>query len=292
MSYTDQDIDRWRRAGHTEAVIVNWLRNERLAKKQMRDAAAGMLAAYNRLRGAAPGTGIDATPDVVEHPSACPPCQVCHGLGYVEAAGQVKACTACGAADAIAARRAASLAKYSSASGRAKTQSFGSFTRSLHTEHAFVAAREFAANPRGWLVMYGTPGTGKSHLCAAIANSLIAQAKPVIFVTMPQLASSLKRLFNPEVAEAEAETYDQRKDVYARTPTLIIDDIGAGTWTDYDARILFDILDPRYTNELPTVLVSNLDLTSADLFDPRLVDRWTHKQFSTVLHLQARSFRQ
>jgi len=37
-------------------------------------------------------------------------------------------------------------------------------------DRAFELARQYAETPRGWLIITGTYGSGKTHLAAAIAN--------------------------------------------------------------------------------------------------------------------------
>ncbi|MDD5038815.1 MAG: DNA replication protein DnaC, partial [Dehalococcoidales bacterium] len=44
---------------------------------------------------------------------------------------------------------------------------------------ACQAARAFADDPKGWLVLAGPSGCGKTHLAAAIANHCIANNHPV-----------------------------------------------------------------------------------------------------------------
>jgi chromosomal replication initiation ATPase DnaA len=51
-------------------------------------------------------------------------------------------------------------------------------------ENVFRAAQEFAENPRGWLVMTGTYGCGKTHLAAAIGNYRKGMGDDPIFVVV------------------------------------------------------------------------------------------------------------
>lgn len=301
---TDADIARWQREGHPEALIANWIRNEQRAQREV----AQMFSQFNRRRNCAPGTPEDAEPTVIEgtataimdRPSAAddggPECANCGNMRHVWNAEHVLIpCPSC-RGETVDQWRAAGVEKYSSRSEKAKRQTFANFKRDGHpaagvphptVAQAFDAARAFAINPSGWLVLHGMPGTGKSHLCAAIANAL-AQA---VFVTMPALSSSLKSLFDKRVAQEEGETYEERKHVYQTTPILLIDDIGAGTFSEWDGRLLYDILQPRYENQRPTVLVSNLDMTDVDIFDPRLVDRWSERGFSVMVQITAPSAR-
>ena len=43
---------------------------------------------------------------------------------------------------------------------------------------ATEAAKEFAGDPAGWLVLEGSAGSGKTHLAASIVNALIDRGSP------------------------------------------------------------------------------------------------------------------
>ena len=68
----------------------------------------------------------------------------------------------------------------------------------LNLRLAFEAAREFAREPRGWLVLQGTYGCGKTHLAGAIANEVVARGEPVLFVVVPDLLDHLRATFGPQ----------------------------------------------------------------------------------------------
>ena len=55
---------------------------------------------------------------------------------------------------------------------------------------ACLAAAEFAHDPRGWLVLVGPNGSGKTHLAAAIANHCIRSEQVVFFIHVPRPAGS------------------------------------------------------------------------------------------------------
>src|SRR6266542_4441226 len=45
---------------------------------------------------------------------------------------------------------------------------------------AFERSRIFAENPKQWMLLTGTYGSGKTHLAAAIANHCLANGQPVL----------------------------------------------------------------------------------------------------------------
>src|SRR5512136_2138952 len=73
-------------------------------------------------------------------------------------------------------------------------------------EKALKAAVDFAKKPRGWLVLAGSYGCGKTHLAAAIANALSDQGSPPLFIMVPDLLDHLRATFRP----SSAVTYDRR----------------------------------------------------------------------------------
>src|SRR5512140_3410305 len=64
-------------------------------------------------------------------------------------------------------------------------------------EKAVKASLAFAARPRGWLVLTGPYGSGKTHLAAAIANSLADKGNPPLFIMVADLLDHLRAPSRP-----------------------------------------------------------------------------------------------
>jgi DNA replication protein DnaC len=58
---------------------------------------------------------------------------------------------------------------------------------------AFHIAQDYAKRPQGMIVFTGDYGSGKTHLAAAIANSLTKNGHAVLFVVVPDLLDHLRR---------------------------------------------------------------------------------------------------
>ncbi|HMN60761.1 MAG TPA: ATP-binding protein, partial [Anaerolinea sp.] len=84
-------------------------------------------------------------------------------------------------------------------------------------ERAFGLAQEFAEKPRGWLVLSGTYGCGKTHLAAAIGNYQASQGQPPLFVVVPDLLDHLRSTFDP----AAGVGYDERFEQVRTAPILV-----------------------------------------------------------------------
>jgi DNA replication protein DnaC len=142
---------------------------------------------------------------------------------------------------------------------------------------AYETARAFSEKPRGWLVLLGGYGCGKTHLAAAIANELVARGQPALFVVVPDLLDHLRATYSPH----SSATYDERFDRVRNAPLLILDDLGTQSSTEWAQEKLFQIFNHRYNARLATVVTSNQELEAIDirirsrLDDPKLVRiRW------------------
>lgn len=140
---------------------------------------------------------------------------------------------------------------------------------------AVAAARRFAENPNGWLLLVGAPGCGKTHLAAAVANARLAAGQPVLFVVVPDLLDHLRAAFGPS---SEA-SYDEMFETVRSHPLLILDDLGTQSATPWAQEKLFQLLNARYNLRLPTVLTTNRTL---DELDERLRVRLTDPDLAQV----------
>ncbi|MCK5433783.1 MAG: ATP-binding protein, partial [Dehalococcoidales bacterium] len=137
---------------------------------------------------------------------------------------------------------------------------------------AYEAAKAFATEPKGWLVLTGPSGCGKTHLAAAIANHCIANNYPVFYITTPDLLDHLRSTFSP----SSEMPYDKFFEQVRSAPLLILDDLGAQSGTPWAKEKLDQLLTSRFNSELPTVIVTIKPVEQMDerlrtrLTDPRL----------------------
>lgn len=136
-----------------------------------------------------------------------------------------------------------------------------SFAEDFWTKHA----------PAGnFLVLAGEPGTGKSHLAIAIANEVMKRGTAMYI----DAASIIRRVRSTWSRDAKQTEDDVLRMFGEELDLLIIDEIGLQRNTDDEGIILFDILNRRYGNLRPTILLTNLGAERlAETLGVRLMDR-------------------
>jgi DNA replication protein DnaC len=106
----------------------------------------------------------------------------------------------------------------------------------------------------GGLILQGQPGTGKTHLACAIANQVITNGASARFTTVMQLVRAIRATWKRDSELTEDAVLQSIIDY----DLLIIDEIGVQYETESEKLILFDVLNGRYENEKPTILLTNL----------------------------------
>ena len=145
----------------------------------------------------------------------------------------------------------------------------GSYTQNVLSSlrQAKAAAQSYAREPAGWIIFAGAVGCGKTHLAVAICNERLEQfGHQVIFVTAPDLLDFLRMTFDPR---GEA-TYDDYFERIRNVSLLLLDDLGVENPSAWAKEKLFQLLNYRHVNKLPTVITTNKSL---DEFDPWLTSR-------------------
>ncbi len=133
----------------------------------------------------------------------------------------------------------------------------------------YEAAKAFATEAKGWLILVGPSGCGKTHLAAAIANERVSQGQPAFFISTPDLLDRLRSAFNT----SSEIPYDEFFDQVRNAPLLVLDDLGAQTSTPWVKEKLDQLLNYRFNSELPTVIVAIIPIEQLeDRIRTRLTD--------------------
>lgn len=144
-------------------------------------------------------------------------------------------------------------------------------SRALSVAGDFVANWSDVCKKGRWLVFSGSPGTGKSHLAIAILQALMP-AHVGRYMTCMELIQTIRATWRKDSEQAETELLDG----FGSLPLLVIDEVGVQYGTDSEQNHLFDVLDRRYRNMMPTILLTNQNKDGFRQFvGDRVYDRMT-----------------
>lgn len=144
-------------------------------------------------------------------------------------------------------------------------------------KYALTVARDYLENfdahaKRGeGLIFSGLPGTGKSHVAGAILQGLLPK-RVGLYTTCMGIIRSVRGTWRKDSERSESEVLATLNTV----PLLVVDEIGVQYGTDGEQTILFDVLDGRYRNMKPSILLTNQDRAGLKQFiGERAYDRLT-----------------
>ncbi len=116
---------------------------------------------------------------------------------------------------------------------------------------AYDLAQAFVARPQGVLALYGSYGTGKTHLLAAIANAVSATGRTCRFASTTLLFGAIQERIGQKA---------DYLDLYRRAisaPLLLLDDLDKLKPSEFREETLYTILNGRTVANLPLAITSN-----------------------------------
>ena len=158
--------------------------------------------------------------------------------------------------------RVQDLQKNSGLAARELGRTFDNFVETVDNSKALKTARRYVERivdgtikdiDKKSLFLYGSYGTGKTYLAAAVANAAMQGEKPVVYTRFGELCRDVKRAYDKSAKEGEGDIL--RK--YKKCRLLVLDDLGKESFTDWSLSLLFELIDSRYRDMLPTVITSN-----------------------------------
>lgn len=143
---------------------------------------------------------------------------------------------------------------------RFRDRTFDNFVADTDAKrNALRVAKEFADNfsqhfRDGTTVVFsGKPGTGKSHLAIAAGMSAMSTGT-VLYVNALDLVRMVRDTWRRDSEMTEGAVLNELSTV----SLLVIDEIGVQYGTEGEQVILFDVLNRRYRDLMPTILLTNL----------------------------------
>ncbi len=103
------------------------------------------------------------------------------------------------------------------------------------------------------IYLYGKAGVYKTHLMLALVNRLEERRIPTLFIRTDAIFRNFKGYLNRK------EPIDPIIETYGSVQVLAIDEFAQESATEFTIEVMFEIINARYTNGLPTFYTSNYD---------------------------------
>jgi len=162
-------------------------------------------------------------------------------------------------------------------------QSFDTFRPVPGTEKALKAAKALAYGESEfvWLLIYGRPGNGKTHLCNAIVKAARARGCDIRMILAADFFSLLRENMETHQTDALLRKF---KDI----SFLAIDDYGVEYGSNWESAKFDELMTSRYALAKPTVLITNKELTE---LPERIQSRFKDKLMARAIYNSAPDFR-
>lgn len=120
------------------------------------------------------------------------------------------------------------------------------------------------------LLIYGSPGNGKTYFSACIANALIQRVIPAICVSSIALTERINESRNNYGNEGMFTVLNSLNNA----DLLILDDLGTEPDTKWTRSMIYQIIEKRYSSNLPIIITTNISMAELrDRYDDRVCSR-------------------
>lgn len=159
---------------------------------------------------------------------------------------------------------------------RFKSKTFENYVADTpQKKHSLTVARDFSENFSSALengeslIFSGKAGTGKSHLAIAVALSIMPK-HTALYSNALDLIRMVRDTWRKDSEQSELQVLEMLGNI----DLLIIDEVGVQYGTDNEQMLMFDIINRRYRDLKPMILLTNLGTTGlAEYLTERSYDR-------------------
>jgi DNA replication protein DnaC len=129
------------------------------------------------------------------------------------------------------------------------------------------------------LLFLGGIGTGKTHLAVAIGQRVMAAGYSCMYETQGEMVIRLRDCMRRDASESMTSMLDS----YGNVDLLLLDEVGILAATDDVKAHIMNVMDRRYRNGKPTILLSNLTPKEfVDYVGERVADRLRERATAVI----------
>lgn len=197
-------------------------------------------------------------------------------------------------AEALRNRRLAALRESARIPARFADRTFSDYAATVQGQKialgvckAFAGAWPEKLESGASLVLTGGPGTGKTHLACAVANAVMAaHMASCKFGTVATILRHIKDTYRKDSDRTEQDAINS----LVKPDLLVVDEVGVQVGSEHEKLLMFEVLNARYQELRPTILISNLSGNELeDFMGQRVMDRY--RECGSILAFDWDSYR-